>query len=198
MERESKTGWRHLSSARRSRVLASSDLFPHFRLQDLLLGLPLGAGPGPGSSEAIRLMAAWSSVKSETFSGVIHHLAVVSSALAMAVLPTAGLLVVAHVGFDTHPEPTILPCDRVSGRSAVQSRPVREHGERALPQPWPQPCCGALAGTPFRFLCLIILACSPSRLWWRTFARISRPLSVQWRHVASAPLPSAQAFPRKM
>ena len=40
--------------------------------------------PGPGSSEAIRLIAAWASVKIVTLSGVVSPLEAVSSALARA------------------------------------------------------------------------------------------------------------------
>jgi hypothetical protein len=40
--------------------------------------------PGPGSSEAMRLMAAWMSVKMATLSGAAYRLAAVSSALARA------------------------------------------------------------------------------------------------------------------
>jgi len=46
--------------------------------------------------------------------------------------------------------------------------------------------------------CFVILACSLSRLWRRTFLTVSPPPSARWRHVASRPLPSAQACPMRV
>jgi hypothetical protein len=49
------------------------------------------------------------------------------------------------------------------------------------------------------FFCLIILACSLSRIRRRTFfLTVSPPLAAQWRHVASFLLPSTQAFPKAL
>jgi hypothetical protein len=78
--------------------------------------------PGPDSSEAMRLMADWASVKMVTFSGVVCRLAAVSSALARAA-QHRGFLVVAHVSFDAHPALTSLPCNRISSYPAIRRGP---------------------------------------------------------------------------
>jgi len=48
--------------------------------------------------------------------------------------------------------------------------------------------------------CLLVVTCSLSRLWRRTFffIQVSRLLSARRRHVASSPLPSAQACLNKI
>jgi len=40
-----------------------------------------------------------------------------------------GFLVVSHVVLDAHPGLSDLPCNSVSGCSAVESRPISKHGE---------------------------------------------------------------------
>jgi len=52
--------------------------------------------PKPGSSKAMRLMAAWASVKAVTPSGVVWRLAAISKALARAAR-IIGLLVVVWI-----------------------------------------------------------------------------------------------------
>jgi hypothetical protein len=61
----------------------------------------------------------------------------------------------------------------------------------ALPATFPVAACCPLAASLY-FL-VVILACSLSRLRWRTILTVSPPLTARWQHVASNPLPSAQA-----
>jgi len=55
---------------------------------------------------------------------------------------------------------------------------------------------GTVEKRGFFFVCSL-LACDLSRSWQDYVQSVSCPLSTQWRHVASSPLPSAQVCPKK-
>jgi len=63
-------------------------------------------------------MAAWTSAKIVTPSGVVFLLEATSSAVTRAVY--VGLLAVAHVGLEVHPGSAVLPYDRICGGSIFQ------------------------------------------------------------------------------
>jgi hypothetical protein len=70
--------------------------------------------PGPGSSEAMRLMTAWASVKIVTLSGVVLSPCSCFPGTG-STLHVIGFLGVAHVDFDAHPVLTALPYNRRGG-----------------------------------------------------------------------------------
>jgi len=70
---------------------------------------------------AIRLMAAWESVKIVTLSGVVSICSCVQGPSEGSTFCIVGFLVIAHVGFNTHPALAALPHNRISSSSNVET-----------------------------------------------------------------------------
>ena len=86
---------------------------------------------------------------------------------------------------------SLLPGDGWRGSGEGHWRKGRGSGQRA------NGGADASAGF-FFFFCLFITRVRPIRSWRDYLQSVSCPQSAQWRLVASAPLPSAQACPKKM
>jgi hypothetical protein len=130
VHKKSKIGRVHRSSANRSRILKRFFPLPvSLRTSAhrvFCCGFHRGQFLNRCSRVCQRLMAAWDGdpLRNHLWSCSAFQCPGESGALSIV-----GLLVVAHVGFDTRPVLIILPCDHVSGCSTVESRAIGEHGE---------------------------------------------------------------------